>query len=47
MEVRICESCGMEKECWFGPDPFAEEIHGDSTPVWQCGDCSYESMMDI
>lgn len=31
----------------FVPDPFAEEIHGDSTPYWNCDGGLYESAMDI
>lgn len=43
-----CESCG---ECGptvgFGPDPYAQEINDDLTPVWQCAHCSYEHAQDI
>lgn len=31
----------------YGPDPFGEEIHGDSTPHWLCQDCVYASAMEI
>jgi hypothetical protein len=31
----------------FSPDPFSEEINGDSTPVWECHDCRHESAMNI
>lgn len=31
----------------YGPDPFAEEIRGDSTPVWECSYHRFESAMDI
>lgn len=51
-DLHVCESCGKEydalkDEIAFEPDPFAEEIHGDSTPIWQCSNCAYESSMDI
>ncbi len=29
------------------PDPFAEEIHDDTTPVVQCNECKVESALDI
>jgi len=28
-------------------DPFEEEIHGDSTPMWLCDECEHEYAMDI
>jgi hypothetical protein len=28
-------------------DPFAEEIHGDSTLMWLCDECEHEYAMDI
>ena len=31
----------------YGPDPFAEEIYNDTTPVWQCDGVNYGSTMDI
>jgi len=31
----------------FGPDPFAEEIHGDHTDYLMCEGERYESSMDI
>lgn len=38
------ECCGdME----FGPDPFAEEIREDSTPVWECSYHRCQSADDI
>jgi hypothetical protein len=42
-----CESCGYQKDCTYGPDPFAEEIYGDSNPMWQCTDCHNNSCDDI
>lgn len=46
-EERECSSCGYIRVCAFGPDPFAAEIRQDYTPVWQCGECAYQSAMDI
>lgn len=31
----------------FGPDPYAEEIGGDETEVWECIPCRHESAWDI
>lgn len=31
----------------FVPDPFAEEIYGDSTLYWNCDGGLHESAMDI
>lgn len=54
-----CQSCGLKlplatqgdpygpNMLYWGPDPFAEEIHGDSTPVWECANCLDESAMEI
>jgi len=36
-----------EGEVTFEPDPFAEEINGDDTPVWMCEHHRHESAMDI
>jgi hypothetical protein len=47
---QACVVCGQEfpeEDMVFGPDPFAEEIHGDSTEVWECDECNHESYMDI
>jgi hypothetical protein len=42
-----CGSCHRVKPCQFEPDPYAEEINGNKTPVWICRDCYHESLMDI
>lgn len=43
-----CKSCGSTAEdVTLAPDPFAEEIYGDVTPVWECENCRYESARDI
>jgi len=51
-DIQVCCSCGKEfsvssGDIEFGPDPFAEDVHNDPTPVWECEDCRYESAMDI
>lgn len=42
-----CPVCGEDKELFYGPDPYAQELYDDETPVWQCSDCAHESAMDI
>lgn len=45
-----CDNCGgfFDLDCIrWGPDPFAEEIRGDDTPLWLCDDCYHESCMEI
>lgn len=47
---RRCDSCHelfAEEDLYYGPDPFAEEIYGDTTPVRQCNHCTTESALDI
>lgn len=45
-EEQPCEECGNENAT-FGPDPYAEDIHGDDTPVWLCEGCSKSRAADI
>lgn len=45
-----CRSCGAELEgedAVPSPDPYAEEICGDDTPVVECDSCRRESARDI
>lgn len=46
-----CPDRGYGQDCdgigRFGPDPYAEEIHDDPTPVWQCDGVNTGSAMDI
>jgi hypothetical protein len=48
-----CEFCGMKmpKECdgirYDGPDPFAEDIYGDSSDYFMCDGERYLSAQDI
>jgi len=49
-DLRTCESCGKLfclRHITFDADPFADEIGGDDTPVWECDPCRHESAMDI
>lgn len=50
-EGRVCHKCGAESTpenpITWGPDPFAEEIDGDDTPIWECKNCRDESADDI
>lgn len=39
-------ACG-KPATMFEADPYASEIHGDDTPMWQCDDCNCNSAMDI
>ena len=42
-----CPSCHKVKMCVLDTDPYAEEINNDSSLVWECGECRYQSLMDI
>lgn len=45
-----CIACGgyyEEPYIIFESDPYADEIHGDNTPVWECRACRYQSCADI
>ena len=44
---KVCVSCGGTENLEWGPDPYAEEIRGDDTPVWECVHCREESARDI
>ena len=46
-EQHACEQCGTTDDVTFAADPFAAEIHNDSTPRYMCGGCRYQSAMDI
>ena len=38
--VDDCSTDGSEKNpVTFEPDPFAEDVSGDDTPVWMCAGC--------
>ena len=47
-----CFRCGWvfsidAEEIWLAPDPFAEEVYGDCTPVWECHTCREESAEEV
>jgi uncharacterized protein with PIN domain len=42
-----CEKMFPESKIEFSPDPYAEEISGNKTPVWECESCRHESAMGI
>ena len=44
---RIDHSMQCDGVLTFDVDPFAEEIHGDSTLYWDCEGSRHESAMDI
>ena len=46
-DTQVCCDCGGTENLEYGPDPFAEEIGGNETPVWECSACRHESAMDI
>jgi len=46
-DKETCYRCGTTEDLEYGPDPFAAEMNEDYTPVWECGDCRYESAMDV
>lgn len=41
-----CEQCGAAG-AEYGPDPYAEEIKGQTAPVWLCGNCRRQNTRDI
>lgn len=50
-DQRLCEGyCGTlhsESEMSYGPDPYADEILGDNTPIWLCRECWNQSENDV
>jgi len=46
-----CDVCGCSDSegnpVTLDPDPFAEEIKGDNTKVWECERCRRSSAQDI
>jgi hypothetical protein len=47
-EEHKCCSCGkVGDDVTYGSDPYAEEVNGDDTPVWECEECRYQSRLDI
>ncbi len=46
-EDKCCKCGKVGEDLTYAPDPFAKEINGDDTPVWECEECRYQSAMDI
>lgn len=44
---RPCEQCGTTDDVSFDANPYAEEIHGNNTPVWLCRSCRRELALDV
>jgi len=42
-----CKKLFKEKEIEYSSDPYAEDIDGDTTKVWECESCREESSRDI
>lgn len=34
-----CKDCGTIDDVTYAPDPYAQDIHGDETHHYMCGDC--------
>lgn len=45
--IEPCNMCNSMLDLRFAPDPYAEEINYDDTPVWECDACRHESAQDI
>jgi len=43
----ICCVCGTTENLEYGPDPYAEDVNGDDTAVWECFSCRQQSADDI
>ncbi len=47
-DAPTCRDCGkISSDVKLAPDPYAHEINDDSTPVWMCSDCRYNSSHEI
>lgn len=42
-----CKDCRTTVGVTFAPEPFAEEVHGDTTLVWMCDDCRTLSAREV
>lgn len=45
--IALCECCGTDQKVHYGPNPFAEEVHGDMTCYHLCQRCADQIAMDI
>lgn len=44
----VCGTCGKpDPSTSMRPNPYAEEVNGDSTPEMLCDRCEHEAAMDI
>jgi hypothetical protein len=46
-EVHKCQDCDTFEDLEFGPEPFAQDVHGINDPVWMCGACREKSSEEI
>lgn len=46
-ENHVCDYCNSNDDVVYGPDPYSEKIHGDTTEHWICGYCRQQSCWDI
>jgi len=37
--TRKCDECGEKKPCKRMPDPFLEDVYGETAIKWLCYDC--------
>jgi hypothetical protein len=38
--LHSCDRCGKTgSDVTYGPNPYMEDIYGDSTPEWLCASC--------
>lgn len=42
-----CVICKTVTLCTYEPDPYAEDVHNDGTPVWECAACRRAQAMEI
>jgi hypothetical protein len=42
-----CEVCGTKEDVEYIPDPFDEEVWGDTNMRWLCDNCANEIAQDI
>jgi hypothetical protein len=45
-EVVPCKDCNTSSDVTLAPCPYAQDIHGDETPVYMCGDCRDNAVRD-
>lgn len=47
LEEHVCECCGSDKNLRYGVNPYAAELHGDTTEMYICDECYYARAEDI